>query len=159
LAFVAKSELEGQPIAGPFLRRLGTVFARRTDTAGGIEDTRSQVHAAKSGERIVSFPEGTLTRMPGLLQFHLGAFVVATEAETPVYPITITGTRSILRGDQWFPRRGSIRVHIGGPIAPRGKGFDAALALRDDTRAAMLEECHEPDLARERVILERNVAN
>jgi 1-acyl-sn-glycerol-3-phosphate acyltransferase len=158
LSFVAKSELEGQLIAGPFLRRIGTLFVRRTEVAGGVEDTQTQVAAAKSGERIISYPEGTLTRMPGLLPFHLGAFVVATEADVPVVPITITGTRSILRGGQWFPRRGAIRVHVGRPIAPAGKGFDAALALRDVTRAAVLRECNEPDLARERVVLEPPIA-
>ena len=35
-----------------------------------------------------------------------------------------------------------------------GKGFDAALGLRDAARAAMLKECREPDLARERIVLE-----
>lgn len=153
LSFVAKSEFQSQLIAGSLLRRIGTLFARRTETAGGVEDTQAQVAAARSGERIVSFPEGTLARMPGLLSFHLGAFVVATEVDVPVVPITIAGTRSILRGGQWFPRRGKIRVHIGRPIAPRGKGFDAALALRDAARAAILRECHEPDIASERVEL------
>jgi 1-acyl-sn-glycerol-3-phosphate acyltransferase len=154
LSFVAKAELQGQLVAGPFLRRIGTLFARRTEAAGGVEDTQAQIAAARSGERVISYPEGTLTRMPGLLPFHLGAFVVASEAEVPVVPITITGTRSILRGGQWFPRRGAIRVHIARPIAPVGKGFDAALALRDASRAVMLHQCHEPDLARERVLLE-----
>jgi 1-acyl-sn-glycerol-3-phosphate acyltransferase len=154
LSFVAKSELERQLVAGPFLRRLGTLFARRVEVAGGVEDTRAQVAAAKSGLRIVSFPEGTLTRMPGLLPFHLGAFVVASEAEVPIVPITISGTRSVLRGGQWFPRRGVIRVHIGRPITPIGKGFEAALALRDATRAAMLARINEPDLGHERIVLD-----
>ena len=66
LSFVAKEELAGQRVAGPFLRRIGTLFVRRTDVKGGVEDTRNVLEASLSGERIVSFPEGTLTRMPGL---------------------------------------------------------------------------------------------
>ena len=159
LSFVAKAELERQLVAGPLLKRIGTLFARRTEAAGGVEDTKAQVLAANAGERVVYFPEGTLTRMPGLLQFHLGAFVVATEAEAPVVPITITGTRSILRGGQWFPRQGSIRVHIGKPIVQTGRGFQTALALRDAVRAAMLKEGREPDLSRERVALETPAAD
>lgn len=154
LSFVAKEELAGQQVAGPFLRRIGTLFARRTDAAGGIEDTRRQLEAVRAGERIVSFPEGTLTRMPGLLGFQLGAFLVAAEAQVPIVPITIRGTRSILRGGQWFPRRGRIDVHIGRPLTADGTDFDAAVRLRDRARMQMLQRCGEPDLAHEKVELE-----
>ncbi len=154
LTFVAKEELAGQRVAGPFLRRIGTLFARRTDAAGGVEDTQRQLDAVRAGERIVSFPEGTLTRMPGLLGFRLGAFLVAAQAGVPVVPITVCGTRSILRGGQWFPRRGKIAVHIGRPLAADGTGFDAAVRLRNSARALMLGWCGEPDLAHEKVELE-----
>jgi 1-acyl-sn-glycerol-3-phosphate acyltransferase len=94
-------------------------------------------------------PEGTLTRAPGLLSFHLGPFVLAAEAGVPIVPITITGTRSVLRGDQWFPHRGRIQVHVGAPIVPTGTGFEAAVRLRDAARAVVLARCGEPDLAHE----------
>jgi 1-acyl-sn-glycerol-3-phosphate acyltransferase len=154
LAFVAKEELARQWVAGPFLRRLGTLFVRRIDPKGGVEDTQRQLEAARAGARIVSFPEGTLTRRPGLLGFHLSAFLVAAQAGIPVLPMTVRGTRSILRGEQWFPRRGEIVVHIGRPIAPRGTDFTAAIRLRDQARAAMLEHYGEPDLGREQFTLE-----
>jgi 1-acyl-sn-glycerol-3-phosphate acyltransferase len=91
--------------------------------------------------------------MPGLLEFRMGAFVVAAETGTPVIPVTITGTRSVLRGGQWFPRRGHIKVHIGKALRADGTDFDAALRLRDAARAAILKRCGEPDLAHERVSL------
>jgi 1-acyl-sn-glycerol-3-phosphate acyltransferase len=149
LSFVAKSELAEQAVAGLFLRRLGTQFAHRFDPREGVEDAKAQLEAARAGERIVSMPEGTLTRAPGLLSFHLGPFVLAAEAGVPVVPITIAGTRSVLRGDQWFPHRGRIRVHIGAPITPEGAGFEAAVRLRDAARASVLARCGEPDLAHE----------
>lgn len=153
LAFVAKEELAHQLIAGPFLKRLGTLFVRRSDVAGGLEDTATTLAAVKAGERIVSFPEGTLTRMPGLLAFHMGAFLVAAQTEVPVVPVTIRGTRSILRSGQWFPHRGSISILVGKPVGAKGKGFEAAVRLRDEVRAEILERCHEPDLAHEQVRL------
>ena len=36
----------------------------------------------------------------------MGAFKVAAEANLPIFPGVIRDTRSMLRGDQWFPRRG-----------------------------------------------------
>jgi len=155
LSFVAKEELARQRVAGPFLRRIGTLFVRRIDPKGGVEDTQHQLEAARrAGARIVSFPEGTLTRRPGLLGFHLGAFLVAAQAGIPVLPVTVRGTRSILRGDQWFPRRGEIVVHLSRAVLPQGSDFAAAVQLRDRVRAAMLEHYGEPDLAREQISLE-----
>jgi len=151
LAFVAKGELEAQAVAGPFLRRLGTLFVRRLDPRAGVEDTAAIVAAAKAGERILTFPEGTLLRVPGLFGFRLGAFSAAVEAGVPVVPVAIRGTRSILRGGQWRPRPGRIRVHIGAPVAPDGTDFAAAVRLRDRARAFVLAHCHEPDLAPEQV--------
>ena len=153
LAFIAKAELADQLVAGPFLRRIGALFVRRLDAKGGVEDTQAQLSAARSGARLVSFPEGTLTRMPGLLGFHLGAFLVAAEAGIPVVPVTIRGTRHVLRGGQWLPRRGEIHIHIGRPVQADGPGFDAAVRLRDAIREEMLKQSGEPDLVRETVEL------
>lgn len=92
--------------------------------------------------------------MPGVLGFHLGAFVVTVEAGIPVIPVTIRGTRSILRGGQWFPRCGRIHAHIAKPVWPEGSGFEAAVRLRDAVRAQILSQCREPDLAHEKVELQ-----
>jgi 1-acyl-sn-glycerol-3-phosphate acyltransferase len=151
LSFVAKGELAKQAVAGPFLRRLGTLFVHRLDPQAGVEDTAAIVAAARAGERIVTFPEGTLVRMPGLLGFRLGAFLAAAQAGIPVVPVAIRGTRSILRGGQWMPQRGRISVDIGAPIEPEGTDFAAAVRLRDAARAFVLAHCHEPDLANEQV--------
>ena len=149
LAFVAKQELAEQALVGLFLRRLGTVFVRRTDPAGGVADTLQAINAARADERLAWFPEGTLTRMPGLLAFHLGAFEVACQAGVPIVPVAIRGTRSILRSGQWLPRRGSVSVHIGEPLAPTGRDFAAVIRLRDAARVEVLARLGEPDLAHE----------
>ncbi|MGI0115337.1 AMP-binding protein [Zooshikella sp. RANM57] len=156
ITFVAKAELAKHPFAGPSLRRLGALFARRTEAAGGVADTKQQCQAARAGERIMSFPEGTLTRMPGLLAFHLGPFQVASQEGLPVIPITIQGTRSILRDGQWFPRRGRIIVHFDESVMPEGCDFKAAVSLRDKVRSMILKRCEEPDLAKEQVVIRSN---
>jgi len=153
IAFVAKEELARQIVAGSFLRRLGAIFVRRTDPAGGVADAGAVLESARAGARVVWFPEGTFSRMPGLLEFHVGAFLTAAQLGAPIIPVTIRGTRSILRDGSWLPRRGTISVHVGAPIAPTGDDFEAALALRQLVRARILSQCAEPDLAHERVLL------
>ena len=153
LTFIAKEELAGYFFAGLFLRRLGTIFVRRSDPAGGVADARRVVEEARAGARIVWFPEGTFSRMPGLLPFHLGAFTTAVELGLPVFPLAIRGTRSILRSGSWLSRRGGVIVHASAPVTPSGSDFVAAVALRDRVRAEILAHCGEPDLCHERIML------
>lgn len=149
LRFAVKGELLHKPVARLALRRLGALFVERSDAERGATDVRDAIAAARHGGRFVFFPEGTLTRAPGLLPFRLGAFAVAASCGIPVVPVAISGTRSVLRGDQWFPRNGRISIKIGAPIAPDGATLADAARLRDAARANVLAMCGEPDLAGE----------
>jgi len=146
LAFVAKRELVEGPIAGSFLKRLGTVFVERFDPIGGIESAGDMARALTAGEVLVVFAEGTFDRRPGLRAFHIGGFTSASQLGVAVVPVGIAGTRSVLRGTTWFARRGEIAVSVGSPLLPRGEDWNAAIALRDETRLAVLHLCGEPDL-------------
>jgi 1-acyl-sn-glycerol-3-phosphate acyltransferase len=145
-AFVAKKELSEQFFAGVLLRRLGVQFVERFDAAASLADAQAVTDMAKRGRLFVFFPEGTFTRRAGLLGFYLGAFKVAADTGLPVVPGVLRGTRTMLRGEQWFPRRTPISVEIAEPIQPSGTDFSAMLGLRDAARAAMLARVGEPDL-------------
>jgi acyl carrier protein len=145
-AFIAKKEFSEQFFAGSFMRRLGVAFVERFDAAASLADADSVTGMARQGRLFVFFPEGTFTRRAGLLGFYMGAFKVAAEAGLPVIPGALHGVRTLLRGDQWFPRRTAINVVIEAPIMPAGSDFSAMLAVRDAARAAMLKHCGEPDL-------------
>lgn len=145
-AFVAKRELVRKPLARWPLERLGTLFVERVDIEQEIEDVRHLAEAARTAKHIVIFPEGGFTRAPGLMPFKLGAFSVAASAGLQVVPVAVRGTRSILRGDEWLPRRGSVRITIGEAIAPKGTSLAEATRLRDAARAAILACCGEADL-------------
>ena len=143
---MAKAELEQRFIPRIFLRRIGAGFVERFDKQRGVADARRIAHQVQAGHSLLFFPEGTFTRMPGLLPFHMGAFVAAAEAGAPVLPVTIRGTRSILRADSWFPRAGTVSVLVGEPVMPAGTDWAAAVKLRDTARAAILHHVAEPDL-------------
>ena len=116
--------------------------------------------AVRAGERLFVFPEGRLRRMSGLMSFYPGPFLIAAEAAVPVVPVTIVGTRSVLRdSNQWFPRRAPITIRIGKPVMAGGTDFRSALALRDTVRAEILKSCHEPDLAREEIEFGKRTKN
>ncbi|MFZ2155444.1 MAG: hypothetical protein WAV72_04905 [Bradyrhizobium sp.] len=71
---------------------------------------------------------------------------MAADANLPILPGIIRGTRSMLRGEQWFPQRAAISVEIGEPVMPSGADFTSGLRLRDAVRNVMLASCGEPDL-------------
>ena len=167
IGYVVKGELAGNAFLAPLLRALGAEFVNRLDHERSVADAASLAGRLARGGSLGFFPEGTLHRMPGLLPFRLGAFSVAVEGGARVVPVTIAGTRSVMRDGQWIPRPGPVWVRIAAPIAPGsepaggtspspadgsgGEPPDAsswtrAVKLRDAARAVILAQCGEPDL-------------
>lgn len=156
--FVAKSELKQHWLSQWFLNRIEAEYIERFDIEKSLEDLNRLCDSALKEHGLFFFPEGTFGRRPGLLPFHLGAFFVAAKVNLPVVPITIRGTRSILRADTWLPSQGTIQVVIGEPIDPNklivekaeaainGDLWALAKQLRDAARNQILKNCAEPDL-------------
>jgi acyl carrier protein len=144
-AYVVKREARAWPVFGRVLARLGTLFIERFDREEAVSDTRRAGTEARRGESLVFFAEGTFRRSPGLLPFRLGAFVTASESGLPVVPVALRGSRRLLPDGRWIPRRTPIIVEALPRLEPEGIGWDAALALRDRARAAILARVEEPD--------------
>jgi 1-acyl-sn-glycerol-3-phosphate acyltransferase len=155
-SFVAKAEFTRSFITRVFLTRIGTEFVERFDQDKGMADTQRLIQKVAAGHSLLFFPEGTFTRRPGLLPFHMGAFVVAAKAGVPVVPIAIRGTRSMLRSGSWILRPGMASITIGPPIKIGNEAtttpadtWATALKLRVAAREYILRHCREPDLAHE----------
>ena len=69
--------------SGSFLRRLGVEFVQRATHEEGAADTRRMIETTRRGETVVIFPEGHLSRVPGVRAFRLGAFLTAVEDRVP----------------------------------------------------------------------------
>jgi len=149
MCFVAKRELLEHFVPRIYLKSIGTKFVERFDVKRGVEDVERFVEMVRGGRPLIVFPEGTFRRAPGLRSFRMGAFVAAAQAGAPVVPLTLRGTRSVLRDGQWLFRRGTISATLSAPIEPTGTDWASAIALRDRTRAEILRLCAEPDLSEE----------
>ena len=146
-AFVAKRELREQFIAGRYLSRLGAEFVERADIRRSVADAERMAEAAQQGRSLAVFPEGTFVARPGLLPFHLGAFLAAARAGVPVVPVAIRGSRTILPALTWWPRRGAIEVEIGSAILASAETtvlFAAAVKLREAARAEIARHLDAP---------------
>jgi 1-acyl-sn-glycerol-3-phosphate acyltransferase len=145
--FVVAGELAHHFWSGPFLRRLGAEFVHRATPEEGAADTRRIVAAVRRGQTVVIFPEGHLSRVPGVRAFRLGAFVTAAEARVPVIPVVLGGTRFVLPPGHHLPRRGALKVEICGPVETEQSGWAGAVELQQMTRSRVLAGCEEPDIA------------
>ena len=101
--------------------------------------------ALGQGQILGFFPEGTFRDQPGLLPFRMGAFLAAAGAGVPLLPVAVHGTRELMRGNSFFPRPGRAAVVIGEPLQPTGNDWEAAVGLRDRTRAFVATYCGEAD--------------
>jgi len=144
--FVIKREASEVPVIGALLKRLGSQFVERFDRHKSAADARRVLRSATAGNSVVFFPEGTFPPVPGLLKFHLGAFVTAARARCPLVPAAVRGTRRALppKGRPW---PGRIEFELLPALAP-GEEMDAHAVprLRDAARNAILAALGEPDL-------------
>ncbi len=146
MAFVAKDEVRNWPIFARAMRLGGHITADRFDAQKGVADAQVIAETLHAGRPVLVFPEGTFSAAAGLRPFRLGAFKSAVEANVPVVPVAIEGTRRALRSGTWLPRPGVIRVHIGAPLRAEGDGWPALVALRQKAADAIAEHCGEPRL-------------
>ncbi|EWH03941.1 lysophospholipid acyltransferase family protein [Halomonas sp. BC04] len=145
--YLAKAELS-QPFLTRFvLRRMGVLFVERDNTREANNTTEQVLQTAREGGSPAFFPEGTFRPEPGVQDFHMGAFVSAAKAQVPVLPVAIRGSRALLRGREWLPHPGIVDVTVGAPLQPKSSEWSEAVRLRNESRAFIVAESGEPDLA------------
>ncbi|HSM22754.1 MAG TPA: lysophospholipid acyltransferase family protein, partial [Rubrivivax sp.] len=145
--FVAKRELQRQLVAGTYLRRLGTEFVERFEARQSVADADRLGQVVRQGRSLAVFPEGTFVARPGLLPFHLGAFMTAARAGVPVVPVVISGHRELLPAGRWWPRRAALQVTVHEAIAPPAETddlFAGAARLREAARRVIATGTESP---------------
>ena len=122
--FVAKAEAADHPLLGWFLRLHGTISIRRGES--DRDAVRRMREAARRGEVVGLFVEGTRQRSgrPGPAQ--PGAAMVALQEDVPVVPVAVYGTQRWRLGN-FAP----CSVAFGSPLrfdgVPRGgRGYKEA---------------------------------
>ena len=153
-SFIAKHELSQNIFTGAALKRIGTKFVERFDKLRGVHDAQDIASTKHLRQSLFFYPEGTFTRVSGLQNFHMGAFITAATTGMQVVPIAICGTRSMLRAGTLMPRRGQITFTVGKVITPEveveagsGDKWSTAVKLREAAHRHILDHCGEVDLS------------
>ena len=115
--FLAKVEVLDVPVIGRLIRATGQIPVYRL-TTDASRAFRAAVTAVEEGKCVAVYPEGTLTRQPGLWPMvgKTGAARIALQTRKPVVPIAHWGAQEVIptygRGMHLFPRR-TMRVTAG----------------------------------------------
>jgi 1-acyl-sn-glycerol-3-phosphate acyltransferase len=110
--FIIKKEIRKVPFFGLLCERLGHIYVDRSNGKQALLSLNKAKHSIKNGTSILFFPEGTRSKTGELGNFKSGAFRMAHELNIPILPITISGTREILKPNSLKIRPGKVKVVI-----------------------------------------------
>lgn len=95
--YIAKKELFKIPLFGWAMSAAGTIKVDRSNKEKAIRSIEKAGETIKKGVSVILFPEGTRSPDGKIHAFKKGAFVLASKSGVPVVPISISGTRNILK--------------------------------------------------------------
>jgi 1-acyl-sn-glycerol-3-phosphate acyltransferase len=137
MRWVAKEELFKPPLTGWAMHLGGDIPLRRGKGDSVRAMMTEALRALEGGISVMMFPEGTRSETGSLLPFKDGAFALAIQAQVPVLPIALTGTREMRpKHSKWFGRA-HARARILAPIPTKGLGEADVGAVRDRARSAI----------------------
>ncbi|MFW6157702.1 MAG: lysophospholipid acyltransferase family protein [Balneolaceae bacterium] len=115
--FVAKWELQYNPLFFILGRLTGQVFIQRRDSDRAVETLqRSYKRIREKGLSVMLAPEGS-RKHPGIIgPFKKGPFRMAMDLQYPIVPIYFEGNRELSHGGSLLAKSGKAVAHIHPPI-------------------------------------------
>jgi 1-acyl-sn-glycerol-3-phosphate acyltransferase len=116
LRIAAKKSLFRIPFMGWHLTRAGHIPIDRSSTQNAVASMQKAASYLRRGICAFVFPEGTRSRDGQLHKFKKGGFKLAIQANAPIIPITIIGSRQVLPPDEIIFRPGTIDMYVDAPL-------------------------------------------
>ena len=92
--FIAKSEVRDWPVIGILVSSVGTLYVERGNRHAITSTNREISVAAKNGDLVGLYPEGTTTNGTYILPFKSNLFQPAIDNEMHLYPLGVTYTQN-----------------------------------------------------------------
>ena len=136
--FLAKRGLFHVPFLGWHLRRSGHIPIDRGRPREALKGFDQAAKRIKEGRPVVVFPEGSRSRTGEMLPFKSGTFYLAILSGVPVVPVTLIGSREVLKPDSLHIRAGRVRVIIHKAISTAGLTVHDAGGLSNRVREVIV---------------------
>jgi 1-acyl-sn-glycerol-3-phosphate acyltransferase len=114
---IAKESLGRFPFLGWHLRRTGHLLVDRRDPDRNaiLQSWRALV---ARGLSLIVFPEGTRSVDGRVGRFRAGSFLIALEAGLTIVPISVSGSRHVMRKGRLMTCPGEVTLMIHDPVRP-----------------------------------------
>jgi 1-acyl-sn-glycerol-3-phosphate acyltransferase len=136
--FVAKRSLFNLPFLGWHLWRSGHIPVERDKPHKAMKSMDQAAERIRAGCSVVLFPEGHRSRDGSLGAFKSGSFYLAVKSGAPVVPVTIRGSRAVLKPDSLHVRPGVVEIIIHPPISTERLTVDDVNSLSARVRERIL---------------------
>ena len=115
LRIIAKESLGRFPVLGPHLKRTGHMLVdRKHPDRAGIFDWANRL--TSNGQSLIVYPEGTRSRDGMLGKFKGGSIMLAMQAGLPLVPISVIGSRHVMKKGELTTRPGHVTLIVHEPI-------------------------------------------
>ncbi len=132
--FLAKRPLFHIPFLGWHLRRSGHIPVDRERPREALKSLDQAAKKIQEGRSVVLFPEGSRSRDGHMLPFKAGSFYLAIRAGVPIVPVTLNGSRAVLKPDTYHVRSGEVQVILHPAIPTAGLTLDDVDTLSERVR-------------------------
>ena len=142
LRIVAKQSLGRIPFLGWHLHMAGHLLVDRQNPGAGIVKKMAKL----AGERhsLIVFPEGTRSVDGSVARFKGGSFVFALDSGMPIVPISIAGSRHVMKKGRLMVCPGDVSLIVHEPIDTTGIGRDSVRDLADRVRDIVRQGVDQP---------------
>ena len=115
LRIIAKESLGRFPVLGPHLKRTGHMLVDRSHPdRAGVFGWASRLTA--NGLSLIVFPEGTRSRTGMMGKFKGGSIMLAMQAGLPLVPLSVVGSRHVMKKGELTTRPGRVTLVVHRPI-------------------------------------------
>jgi len=117
IRFFTKKELFAIPLFGWAMKSAGMIKIDRSNRSQAIRSMSRAVKKIKEkGTSLVVFPEGTRSSDGKVHEFKKGGFVIAIKGDIPIIPVSVSGSRFILKKHTLKIDPGIIKIVFDKPI-------------------------------------------
>jgi 1-acyl-sn-glycerol-3-phosphate acyltransferase len=142
LRIISKDSVGKFPFLGWHLQLTGHLLIdRKNPGAGVLKKMGRLVSGARS---LIIFPEGTRSVDGTVGRFKGGTFLLGIDSGLPVVPVSIAGSRHVMRKGRLMTCPGDVTLTVHDPIPTAGIGREGARALAERVRTIVSGSVDQP---------------